>query len=387
MELGRCRAPVVILFAAGVMCQDAMRRHLLVLTVGYGQGHHAAAEGLAEEFSARGWSVTVADPCAAVGGRLFRATQAFYRLCVRRAPWLWGITYAQTDTADWSRVVAWPPLRRVTVFLGQLLQKLQPDLVVCTYPLYAYMLDWLGSRGQFHGRYAVVVTDAREISRPWMLSQAPLVCLTDRESAQRVSEHYALPHERLAVTGFPVRQGFSPRQAAPKMGDLLIVYGAFRSTGTTEDDVRAIVGAFPWVRMIVLAGGQTQALQHRLHAYTAQGRLCIVESCADMAALLSQAHVYVGKAGAATLFECYSALVPVFVRFALPGQEQGNLELLTEDGAGIRVDSSAELVEHLGRILEHNGARWNEMRCRMRREERQDGARRTADALVQHFFS
>ncbi|MGN0867977.1 MAG: hypothetical protein ACI4O9_00420 [Akkermansia sp.] len=105
-----------------------------------------------------------------------------------------------------------------------------------------------------------------------------------------------------------------------------------------------------------------------------------------MAALLSQAHVYVGKAGAATLFECYSALVPVFVRFALPGQEQGNLELLTEDGAGVSIDSAAELVDQLGRLLEHQGAWWNDMRCRMRREERQDGARRTADVLLQHLL-
>lgn len=363
-----------------------MSRRLLVLSVGYGQGHHAAAAGLAQEFSARGWAVNVADPCAEVGGGLFRATQAFYRLCVRRAPWLWGITYAQTDTADWSRVVAQPPLRRVTAFVGRLLQRLQPDLIVCTYPLYAYMLDWLGRAGQCHGRYAVVVTDAREISRPWMLSQAPLICLPDRVSAQRVAERYGLPRERLTVTGFPVRRGFVPQQAAPTAESLRVVYGAFCSTETTEADVRAIAEAFPRARVMVLAGGQTRVLQRRLQELTSQGRISIAEACDDMAALLSQAHVYVGKAGAATLFECYSALVPVFVRFALPGQEQGNLELLMEDGAGVPIDSGAELVEALSRLPEHQGAWWSDMRGRMRREERQDGARRTADALMQHLL-
>lgn len=363
-----------------------MSRHLLVLTVGYGQGHHAAAAGLAQEFSARGWAVTVADPCAEVGGSLFRATQAFYRLCVRRAPWLWGVTYAQTDTADWSRVVALPPLQRVTEFLGQLLRRTQPDLVVCTYPLYAYMLDWLGSRGLFHGRYGVVVTDAREISRPWMLSRAPLVCLTDGESARRVAERYALPRERLAVTGFPVRRGFVPQQVAPTAEHLRITYGAFCSMGTSEDDVRALVGAFPRARITLLAGEQARGLKDRLRDLVLCGRLYIVEYCDDMAALLSQTHVYVGKAGAATLFECYSALVPVLVRLALPGQEQGNLELLTEDGAGLLIHSGAELVEALSRLLEHHGAWWNAMRCRMRCGERQDGARRTADALVQHLL-
>ena len=123
-------------------------RRLLLLSVGYGQGHHSAAAALAEQFGHDGWVSRTVDVCAEAQPVAFRCTQKFYELCVRRAPWLWGVTYSLTDTADWARMVKRPLFAGLLRYTHELLSSWEPDLIICTYPLFAYMLDALKEKGK-----------------------------------------------------------------------------------------------------------------------------------------------------------------------------------------------------------------------------------------------
>lgn len=338
---------------------DSIRK-VLLLSVGYGQGHHSAAAALAEEFSIRGWQTRTVDPCAMASPWFFSLTRRFYNFCVRRMPWLWGVAYSCTDTADWRGAMCLPVMQGCMKVISGLLEEYEPDCVVCTYPLYAYMLDDMASRGEGVPPYVVVVTDAREISRPWMLSCAPLVCVPDEGSAEKVVDTFGLDSSVVASTGFPVRRGFAGgrAKAAPSAGNLRIVYGAYCSTRRVCRDIRALVSAYPEAEVTVLAGRRYRTLGRLLQMDAGCSRVDVLSYTERMDELFAQAHVYVGKAGAATVFEAYAARVPLLVNFALPGQEQGNLELLLEDGAGEWVDSTGGLVLALRRLLGDCSALW-----------------------------
>ena len=356
------------------------RKRLLVLSVGYGQGHHSAAAALAEHYTECGWDAQVADVCQMAHPWVFRITQLFYQLCVRRAPWLWGITYSLTDTADWCCMVRRRTFRGTIRCLRTLLRELQPDLIICTYPLFAYMLDKLKADGEQVPPYAVVVTDALEISRPWLLTQAELLLLPDEYSRLRVMERYALPAEKVAATGFPVRRVFSPsvKRTPPDDATLHVLYGAYRQTGGVVNDIAALLETFPQIKLSVIAGGRAAYLQTQFAPYCADGRLMIIDSTDDMAALLAESHLYIGKAGAATVFECYATVVPILINFTLPGQERGNLELLEKENAGIHVESTAHMVATVKRLLSNGALGWLECCQAMRRVNRSDAARRAA---------
>lgn len=364
-------------------------KKLLILSVGYGRGHHAAATALSEEFAARGWGVCVADPCAQVHPQVFAWTQRFYDFCVRRAPWLWGVTYAQTDTADWRKAVHWPLLADVLQGVRRMLEQQQPDLVLCTYPLYAYMLDDLQHTGMFHGRYALIVTDALEISRPWMQSAAPLLFVPDEYSREKVLSLVGLRNERVVAAGFPVKRAFelSSHIEPPTAEGLHILLGAFRSACEVERSVRAILSAYPSASLTVLASSRYEALCRRLADEVQHGRVEILRSTPRMPQLMAQSHVYIGKAGAATMFECYAASLPMLVNFALPGQEQGNLELLQRDGAGRYAESPGALVEALRTMLADGAAEWHAMRAAMAAaHQHRGGAARIADAVERRLL-
>lgn len=366
---------------------DQRKYRLLILSVGYGQGHHSAATAVAEYYAAEGWDARVVDVCELAQPRLFRLTQRFYDFCVRKAPWLWGVTYSLTGTADWASLVRSPVLQKVVNCLRETLCSYNPDMVVCTYPLFAYMLDSLAEGGMTVPPYAVLVTDALEISRPWMRSRTPLVMLPDEVSSTMVLERYAFSTDAVVATGFPVRRAFSPWQSRPYPGEYLlrIVYGAYRQTGGVLEDINALMGSFPQLRMTVIAGARAALLRKRLYEYCAAGRLDIVDSTSCMHQLLAESHLYIGKAGAATMFECYAANVPVLVNFTLPGQERGNLDLLLMDGAGCHVESTPHLVAVIEALLRDDAAGWNGLCESMRRAGRAGGARRVGRAIREKF--
>lgn len=335
-------------------------KKLLLLTVGYGEGHNSAAKAIAQAAENAGWSTHYVDPCLESSPRLFKVTQQFYHFCVRSAPWVWGITYAQTDTADWASKPYAPILRRVTQYIEDIINEIKPDAVLCTYPLYGYMIDALRRDGKTSVPYGMVVTDALEISRPWMLSGADIIYLPDEYSLSLVHDRYAIPKPRLMVSGFPVKAMFNGRSSLctePSSDNVRIVYGAFAPLRRVRADVTGLLRICPGAYITVLAGEREEQLRD-----LSCERVQVLERTDDMASLFENSHLYIGKAGAATVFEAYSMKLPVVINYSLPGQEQGNLALLQLDGAGVSVHTSAELLIAVRDLLAHRAAGWKKLK-------------------------
>ncbi len=363
-------------------------RRALILSVGYGEGHHAAAGALQEELESRGWHCVVADGCKAANPVMFRWTQLFYQFCVRRMPWLWGVTYAQTETARWAKMLWLPGVARCKAYVAELIRSYKPDVIYCTYPLYAYMLDVYAAEGWLKAPYVLVVTDALEISRPWMQTRAPLVCVPDAESRRMVVERHGLHDDVVADTGFPVKKAFTPpaERILPRESDFRITYGAYAPTRRVCRDVRAILAGIPGADVTLIAGKREGQLRRLLYRECAGGRLKIIERTQQMACLFRRSHLYIGKAGAATMFEAYAAHLPMVVNYALPGQEQGNLQLLLQDKAGLYVESTAELIAALQVMLQDEARLWQQMRAAMHMSARGGAGKRIVD-LVERRFS
>lgn len=366
---------------------SSRNKRVLLLSVGYGQGHHSAAAALAEYYTEEGWIAKVADVCEMAQPGLFRCTQWFYDFCVRRAPWMWGITYALTDTANWAGMVRRPVLQRVMQRLRSLLAEFRPDIIICTYPLFSYMLDAMKEAGESVPPYAVVVTDALEISRPWMRSNTELVLLPDEKSCLMVRERYALPATLAVHTGFPVRRSFtpSPTRSHPGTAALRVIYGAYRQTGGVMKDIAALLSAFPQIQLTVIAGRRARLLQKRFAVQCLCGRLEIIASTNRMSELLAESHFYIGKAGAATMFECYASNTPVLINFTLPGQERGNLELLLDDGAGCHVESTAHLIATMQELLSGDAAGWTRLCRAMQAAGRFNATHKIAMVIAEKF--
>lgn len=362
---------------------------ILILTIAYGQGHKSAAEGIAEEYMARGCKVLVSDPCEADTTGLYALTKAYYKLCVRRAPWLWAMAYAQTDTADWRSKVTWLGIKKATLFLFDLLLSWRPDVVICTYPLYAYMMDYLSAERMVDIPYAVVVTDSLEISRPWVKSRTRFLFVPDEFSATMIRERYGLPSTVVIDSGFPVRKAFlqCSSKSAPSALRLNILYGAYLCLESTVRQIRSIFDTFPHAQIVLLGGERCELMKKQLNQYVVRGSLTILHSSEKMSELFAAAHIYIGKTGAATMFEAYASGVPFIANYALPGQEQGNLQLLLKDGAGCWAEENGSLCSIIRDLLSDDAEKWRSIRKNMLAcSHRVHGAERIADILENKLY-
>ncbi len=361
----------------------------LLLSIGYGEGHRSAARGLGDALARRGAIVSQHDPLAESSlNKVYELTRAYYRFCVRYAPLFWRLTYDRTDSSDWSSMAEAFFFRPLMRRIKELLAEQRPDIIFCTYPLYGYFLDKLRDEGELKAPYVMVVTDSLEISRPWLRCDADCWQLLDEYSEYSMVERYALDSTKLVVSPFPVSPRFTVNHqlTAPSVAQLRVLYACYGSLSQLKEEVSALLQGMPQMQLTLLAGDRSEMVQtfiaktHPAHAVTVLGYRD------DMDELLRQHHIYIGKAGAATVFEAYQTAIPLIINYALPGQEQGNLRLLQMDGCGIEA-SGAELLTTVRLLLQDDARRWKSMRARMLSHPRSGGADKLLDALAQRFFS
>jgi processive 1,2-diacylglycerol beta-glucosyltransferase len=98
--------------------------------------------------------------------------------------------------------------------------------------------------------------------------------------------------------------------------------------------------------------------------------------------LLMTHHVVISKAGGATTQESIAALCPMLVNQVVPGQEEGNWQLLRIHNAGALAETPPAISQALHEIFAHDGARWREMRTALRRLARPAAARDIASHVL-----
>jgi processive 1,2-diacylglycerol beta-glucosyltransferase len=79
-----------------------------------------------------------------------------------------------------------------------------------------------------------------------------------------------------------------------------------------------------------------------------------------MPELLMTHHVLIGKAGGATVQETIAAHTPMILTQIVPGQEEGNAQLLLLNRCGALCESAEALGTTIERLFANGGAQWKE---------------------------
>ncbi|OCA02688.1 MGDG synthase family glycosyltransferase [Akkermansia glycaniphila] len=362
-------------------------KRVLILTAGYGDGHNSAARAVGEVLQESA-EVRVCDVCAEALPEVFKWTKRLYLWMTARVPWLWRCLYDLSDTSDWSGGVP-PGLGPVAVRLRVMLDEWKPDAVVCTFPLYPYLLDVLFRQGVHRVPYMTVVTDSLAISRTWLESDARLFAVSDEGTRSLLVEEKGIAPDRVVVTHFPV----SPKVHAGDEAKSWCAGQAFKvlyvpqgRPSLVEEELVAMLDAAPEVRVTVVLGHKVRRLYRAVHGAALRAgrdRVRILGWTHRMPQLLASHHVLVGKAGGASVHEALAAEVPVLVNHFVPGQEEGNTELLHRLGGGRFVSTPAELRRALQFLLDQDGSAWSVMKQRLHQARMKGGAAHIAELVQQ----
>lgn len=339
-------------------------QRLLILSASYGEGHNAAARSLVAASDQRlGPGVAqLLDPIAETSPRRDRWARAAYYFAINRLPRAWSAFYAWLDRTE--------PLPRHLGLLKQELRWLEqeirprpPTAVCCTYPVFGFMFEKLAAESGLRVPVYNVVTDSISINSMWWLAECAGWFLPNAESAQVLLDA-GIPRDRVHVKGFPVtplfadpaQRGTPPSLAKGATPRVLYIInsGSHHAIGTATRLLRET----DWE--LTFAVGRDEGLRRRI-TQLAEGRAARVEVLGwtdRIPELLMSHHVVISKAGGATTQESIAAHCPMIVNQVVPGQEEGNYELLRRHDIGARAESPAEVLDVLRRAFADRGAVW-----------------------------
>ncbi|MDB4808863.1 hypothetical protein OAG85_02925, partial [Verrucomicrobiales bacterium] len=95
----------------------------------------------------------------------------------------------------------------------------------------------------------------------------------------------------------------------------------------------------------------------------------------DVSKLMHEHHLTLTKAGGATVSETLGAQCPTLLNYVVPGQEEGNAELLKRSDCGRRINDSSELPTALSEILVNDQAAvWHRYRANLKAMNRAEAS-------------
>jgi len=360
---------------------------LLILTAGYGEGHNAAARNLAAaaETLAGPGAATVVDLLALASPRFNRLARRGYLAAINGSPRLWSGFYRWSHRSGILPRQVWM-LRAERRRLQSLLERERPAAVCGTFPVYAFLFRRLG--GGALPPYFNVVTDSISIHSLWTCPVCDGWFVPNDETAE-VMRRMAVPPDRIHSLGFPVSAYFSEHArelsppdlaagAAPRV--LYIIHSGVRHAWETA---RRLLADTDWD--LTFAVGRDERLRRRLDQLAA-GRprpARVLGWTNEVPRLLMTHHVVLSKAGGATTQEAIAARCPMLVNQIVPGQEEGNYELLRRHQVGALVETPEAAIAALRRAFADGGVVWRQWRAALTPLARPDASR----AIAAHLLS
>ncbi len=318
-----------------------------------GGGHRAAARHLqaALERADPSMEVQLADPYALSQRWPFDRLQAAYPKVVGQASWLWRAGFRLSNTRPFTAIaqaLAWPVLRSTFVALRA---EYHPDVILSTHPLLASPL-----RRAFRDvPIVVVVTDLVSGHVSWYHPSASLV-VTPTEAATAQALSLGVPRARVVEIGLPVgaecvvQPGDRPALARDLGWSMtrptLLLVGGGDGVGPLEAIARAVDAASLPCDLAIVTG-RNASLAERLRAHSWHGTVHVYGFVHHLGAMMRAAHATVTKAGPGTICEAFAAGCPLVLFGAIPGQEEGNVQLVETSGAGVWAPSPQRVTEAL----------------------------------------
>ncbi len=366
-----------------------MPAQILILTAGYGEGHNAAARALAAACDTNYGPGTarVVDLFALSRPRFNQISRRAYIATINGAPRLWSSLYAWIDRSNLVPRCFWL-LGRERRLLARILAEEKPAVICSTYPVYAFLIARLQNEGQSLPPHFNVVTDSISINSLWWRAGAAGWFVPNPDSAA-VMRAAGIDPEDLHITGFPVPAFFSDyasRLAPPDLASSgsapRILYIINSGTNHAAETARLLLAETDWE--ITIAVGRDAALQNELTRLSAGRALPahILGWTDQIPHLLMTHHVVISKAGGATTQEAIAARCPMIVNQIVPGQEEGNYELLRRTGAGALATTPTAVIQTLRKAFSDRGAVWLQWRNALAPIVRNDAANAIARHLI-----
>lgn len=337
----------------------------MLLTGSIGSGHTRAAEAVCDALERGRWaSEAYVVDCLVHAAAPFRALyRGAYISLIERAPTAVGWLYRTSDRIEggaFRRSVQWNALRR----LRSRIREDMPETIVCTHFLAAEVVSQMIARGEWRGRFAVVVTDL-DAHALWAAAPFADAWFVATPETVEILAGKGVPRGRIHATGIPIAAAFSAplvdrrelrrRNGLPESGPALLVSGGGVGVAFIDSTLERLLRLGIDGGMAIVCG-KNKALRERVsrivHSVRPVRMQATVLGFTDrMHELMRACDLSIGKPGGLTSSEALACGLPMAIVNPVPGQEERNSDHLLEWGAAIRLNSPESMAWRIEQLL------------------------------------
>ena len=332
-------------------------KKILILTAGFGEGHNSAARGIRDGLAqiSPDSAVECRDLFAEAFGPINELVRRMYLFTINRAPHIWSDIYSWIDQyPDFHRGLRW--FSRARARLAQIVEHDRPDIIVSVFMPYAHFLDELyGPANGSNPRRIVCVTDSITINSIWYRCSSDYFLLANEQTADVVA-NAGVDRALLRVFGFPVSPRFAALPDRPP-GPPWRILQMINAGQTPFSDLTRLLAKIPNTELTVTVG-RDEKLQSAVELIrdASTQKFTVIGWTTELPQLLGSHHVLDSKAGGATVQEAIAARCPMIINQIVPGQEEGNAELITQTNSGAVAFTNDKVMATLTRVFADGGS-------------------------------
>ena len=360
-----------------------MQKKVLIMSASTWWFHNRAARAIKEELTNKsidGITIDceIIDSLKIVNGTMDKLISRGYEKSAKYTPKAWGGVYKLTESNLISRneFKDNPLTSLISRKLKKLIEVKKPDLIIGTHPFPMIALSTLKKHSQL-SKNNELSTFTESFHKYYQnLDIPPLITvLTDYTThsayIQNEIDYYIAGHEyvkelliedgieaeKIKPYGIPVEKSFLTNRSRetvlselnldPNKFTVLLMGGSF-GAGSIKDTLSELISIDRDFQIIVITG-RNKSLKEKLeknlmsHEQSIDKNICVLGFTDKMNDLLSAVDILVSKPGGLTTTESLLKEVPMIVPYFIPGQEEENLDFLSNCGASLRTSKKYTL--------------------------------------------
>jgi processive 1,2-diacylglycerol beta-glucosyltransferase len=338
-----------------------MKKRVLIMSAGAGNGHIRAAEALEKSFKSDGRvEEAFNNDALQYTNKLFRDFYSkLYTSLVKSAPNFLGWWYKASDEPWRTDRMRHMIDRLNTKPLVRFIRDFDPHITVCTHFMPAGIISHLIATRQLNARLSIVVTDF-DFHAMWLSRSFHRYFVAIDETKAHL-EMLGIPQERITVSGIPIdplfQQPINRDEERARLGldaqsKVLLLSAGAMGLGPTEFMVERLFNLKHDAQTLVVCG-RNEELRHRLLQLTDKrdSKFKVIGYCDEMHKLMKVSDIFIGKPGGLASSEAIACGLPMCVVTPIPGQEERNSDHLLEEGIAVKCNDLTTLAFKLDRLL------------------------------------
>ena len=390
-----------------------MIKKVLIMSASTGGGHNRAARAIKEELESRtidnmSIECEIVDSLKLVNNTMDKVISRGYEKSALYTPKAYGSVYrfSETTIASKNEFKTNPLTSLMARKFKHLLNESTPDLIIGTHPFPMIALSTLKKNNNIHS-----LSRSESFYKSTKVDIPPMISvLTDYTThstwIQNEIDYYIVGHEyvkelvyegvdseKVKAFGIPVEKSFLSHRdretvltelgLSPEKLTVLLMGGSF-GAGNIKETLEDLIAIDRDFQILVITGRNEHLkdkLSKMLDSTIHNKNICLLGYTNKINDILASIDVLISKPGGLTTTEALLNDVPMIVPYFIPGQEEENLDFLTNCGAALRTTKKYSLPVLL-KVLIDDPSRLDNLRKNIKSIRKFDSAVNISNLVV-----